>query len=287
MTGEGPARLYETLARWQWWQRRLRRARPGEGLELRKRLSPPAGDGPADGAAGLDAWLQQLAGVASRRRILDVGCGFGASLQRWVRAADGVGLGLTASAFQVARATAAAAQVGLGERCRFVARSFDETLGDLPGAPFDLVLAIEALGHARDLAATLRALAGVLAPGGRLLWVEDRLRDEGHDDADVAELATRWCSPPLASVAAARRALAAAGLHATREIDLTDQVPFSPMASNDARRRKLERLRRWTPSAGARRLADAFLGGLALERLYARGLACYRVWMCEPSPEVP
>ena len=36
------------------------------------------------------------------------------------------------------------------------------------------------------------------------------------------------------------------------------------------------RLRRFVPLAGGRRIVDAFLGGLALERLYGRGLMEYR-----------
>lgn len=290
MSDDGPAQLYETLARWQWWQRRLRSTAPGQGLELRKRIAAAiATDGPtdtpADGGAGLDAWLLALDGERPRRRMLDLGCGFGASLQRWVAAGTGTGLGVTPSAFQVARATTAAVQTGLAARCTFVQGSFDAPLGELPGAPFDLVLAIEALGHARDLGATLRAIAAVLAPGGRLVWVEDQLREAAPGDADVAELAARWSSPPLATVAAARAALAAAGLCAAREIDLTAQVSFVPMATNEQRTRRLLRLRRFAPLPAARRLADAFLGGLALERLYARRLACYRVWMCEHQPE--
>ena len=45
----------------------------------------------------------------------------------------------------------------------------------------------------------------------------------------------------------------------------------------------------WTADeATSFRLLDAFVGGLALQRLYARGLACYRVWMIErPEEEAP
>jgi hypothetical protein len=61
--------MYEALARWQ-WRRRPGAAPSDAGLELRKRLLPPAApaaDGPADGAAGLDAWLRAMVGSVPRR----------------------------------------------------------------------------------------------------------------------------------------------------------------------------------------------------------------------------
>ena len=75
----GAVALYESLARFQWWRARRGVAADSlEGLELRKRLTPPrGGDGPADGAAGLDAWLQAAAGGCAGARVLDLGCGFG------------------------------------------------------------------------------------------------------------------------------------------------------------------------------------------------------------------
>ena len=52
------------------------------------------------------------------------------------------------------------------------------------------------------------------------------------------------------------------------------------------RERRLTRVQRTIPLPPVRRLMRAFLGGIHLERLYARRLACYRVWMSERLPEV-
>jgi hypothetical protein len=94
-------------------------------------------------------------------------------------------------------------------------------------------------------------------------------------------VATRWGSPPLRDVDSARAAIGLAGLRIVEETDLSTQVPVLPMASALARTRFLTRLRKCIPLRPLRRLLDAFVGGLALQRLYARGLACYRVYMTE------
>lgn len=280
MSDAGP--LYETLSRFQWWRRKWAHARPGEGLELRKRLLPPVGgEGPTDGCAGLDRWLVERLAGRSLERALDLGCGFGITAQRLVALGASEAVGVTPSRFQIRRASEAAAQGGLAGCVRFVCQPMTASL---PG-PFDAVFAIEALGHERDLAGVLRAVHAALAPGGVFVWLEDMLAHPLDGDPDVAELAWRWHSPPLRDVDAARAALQAAGFAVRREIDLTAQVPF---ASSDESARRAKRLRRWRnviPLPSARRLLDAFLGGLALERLYARGAVRYRVWMCERPPE--
>ncbi len=284
MSGASPdsGPMYESLARFQWLRRRWKRGPGGTGLEMRKRLlpAPSRGLGPADGAEGLDRWLHSLLGGRRVSRVLDIGCGFGASAQWWAVATGGEAVGITPSAFQVTKAAAEAASRGLGERVRFVQQ---DAAAPLPGR-FDVVLAIESLGHVNDLGAVLRNVHAALRPGGVYLWVEDLLVEPLNGDPDVAELAGRWSSPPLRDVATARRELAAAGLAPVREVDLTAQVPFASVAPPPSRAARLSRWRA-IPSSSLRRMIDAFLGGLALERLYARRVACYRVWMSERPPE--
>jgi SAM-dependent methyltransferase len=292
--------LYEALAQWQ-WRRRSRDAAPGDGLELRKRLLPrtdalvdahvddPA-DEPANGASGLDEWLQNMVRPRPHARVLDLGCGFGASLFRWANAGAEHCVGVTRSPLQVDRATAVAAELGLATRCTFVRADFTTA----PAGPFDVVVAIESLGHAADLGAVLRGVRARLAPGGTFLWVEDVLREAVGNAAspdgeaiaaDVQTLARCWASPPLRTLIEASAALAAAGFRVVREVDLTTRVPVVSMATNRRRTRLLTLLRRFVPLSSVRRCALAFLGGCALERLYSRSACSYRVWMCECPPE--
>jgi SAM-dependent methyltransferase len=278
-------RLYDDLARFQHWRRRLAGSAHGAGLEMHKRLAPPragdangslAGAAPGAGTAALHDWLWARLDTTGVARALDVGCGFGATLFSLARSADAAELiGLTLSPYQARVAEREARRVGLASRTSFLARSFDE----LPDGPFDLVLSIEALFHATDLARTLRAVAERLVPGGRVALVEDMAG--GPDVAATGagrSLLARWSTAALHSADDYRAALESAGLRLVDEVDLTAQVPRrSDAAAIDRSARTLNRLRRLAPLPSARRVLDAFLGGLDLERLYATGQMSYRV----------
>ena len=274
--------LYETLARYQWWRRRWSRAAAGEGLEIRKRLAPAA-VAPEDSGAALDRWLFRLADVGERGDVLDLGCGFGATLLRMLEWTTGRGIGVTASPFQARCAAGEAERRGLADRCELRVQDFTQAID----TQVDAVIAVEALGHAHDLLAGLGNVARSLRPGGRFVWVEDLLAEpsavaSGRDE-DVDELSRRWFSPPLRTRQAAREALRDVGLTLVDEHDLTPRVRF---AAADVVTRRAARLARWRwlPIPPWQRLADAFLGGCALERLYARGAACYVVLVAAAPP---
>ena len=73
--------------------------------------------------------------------------------------------------------------------------------------------------------------------------------------------------------------LAEARFELTEEIDLTTQVVPSRDGELDARQRQLRFLAKFAPLPGWRRVLDAFLGGIALERLYAKGSMRYRTML--------
>lgn len=265
--------LYETLARYEWWRRR----RGSDGLELRKRLRPAA-TAPTDGGEAFDRWLFDLVGPPRGATIVDFGCGFGASLLRWVEWSEGDGLGITTSGYQASRLREVAARRGLASDVRVLVQDFAVPTG----VRADAALAIEALGHASQLDAALANVHASLRPGGTFVWVEDLLASGEHDDdEDVCELARRWASPPLRSRAATADAAARRGLPVRLEFDLTARVVAGEAGTVARRTARLLRWRAMVPFRPWHRLADAFLGGSALERLYARGEACYVARICE------
>ena len=275
--------LYEVLARYSLLQRRFSKHADGNGLELRKRLLPPSGDGPADNAAGLDRWLQRQAPLPANARVLDLGCGFGASLFRWVEATGSSGVGVTRSRVQATRAAKESVRRKLGARCTFLVQDFATPLAE----QFDTVLAIESLAHASDLPAVLRNVHHALRPGGHFLWLDDGTTKTTSDDPNIVALSHPWHSPSLQAIAMRRVALENAGLLLLNEIDLTSQVVSRPMQVLARHQRRLQRLRRFVPIAMVRHLADAFLGGIALEQLYASGVACYRVPVAQQPVVIP
>ena len=277
--------LYESLARFQWWRARRRVADDSlEGLEMRKRLAPSVdGEGPADGGPGLDSWLRAFIGGVEGARVVDVGCGFGATALRAVDAGASRCSGFTPSAYMVACARRVAAARGVGARCQFEVAKIGQPL-----PPADVVIAVESMGHTCDLRSALSSVAAACREGrsGRFLWLEDLLAEPAAEDPDVRALGRAWSSPALRSIAEADDALSSAGLAVIRSYDLSEQVVTRDIVSVDRSRRALSLLRKVTPVPVVRRVLAAFLGGAFLERLYARRMVRYRLVVAAPVEDV-
>ncbi|MEZ5967006.1 MAG: methyltransferase domain-containing protein [Planctomycetota bacterium] len=279
MAPAGDERLYEGLARYQWLLRRLRRAPPGVDLEMHKRLAAPAPGqpGPLPGDAWHD-WVWRQLELGEAPRVVDLGCGFGASVLRWARAHRGTFVGLGNSSYQLARARGEAERLGLSARCSFRPNAHGTTIE----GSFDGVVAVETLVHATDLTGALVAVAACMAPGGRFVSMEDVARDADVGSSPHArQLAAAWALGSLWSTDDWDRAARAAGLRVVRSIDLTDQVIVRPEATLARSERRLRRLRRLLPGRHARSALDAFLGGIAMERLYRDGMLAYRCAVLE------
>lgn len=255
--------------------RRLRdRAGQVSGDVLHERLLAAlrATDDGASGAPGGD-----------RPVVLDAGCGLGGTVFFLQARLGGRAIGITLSPVQAARAGGEAARRGVGNACRFAVRDYDAPLDDLLPDGADVIVAIESLAHAPDPPATVGRLAARLRPRGRVVVVDDMpddaLRD---DDPDLAGFRRGWHAPHLLSAAAFDAALARAGLVAALDDDLTASVPRRAaisLAMRLAAARVVAPLAARTP---ARVLHDAILGGLHLERLYARRAVRYRLVLARP-----
>jgi SAM-dependent methyltransferase len=262
---------YDRLSRYNAFARFVGRDGGQGRATVHRFLRPddPATD-PADTVHELIA-----ARVADRppSRIFDAGCGLGGTALwlagRFGASADGV----TLSARQAELANVEAARRGLGTRCRFRVASYDDAL---PAGRYDLIVAVESLAHSPDPAASLANLARGLARGGRIAVVDD-VRARTADARDAAAFVAGWQAPGFLTQARWHAAFAAAGLRVEHDEDLTPRMARRPAFARELLA-ALNRMATVVPHAGWRAVLASHRGGLALERLYARGGASYRLF---------
>ena len=114
---------------------------------------------------------------AAHSRILDLGCGLGASLRSMARRLPFASLtGVTRVPWQVEQAWVRNAATPFGDRIQVTQADYEAT--PLPSAAFDAAYALESSCHAHgaDKAALLEETHRLLCPGGRLVMVDGFLR---------------------------------------------------------------------------------------------------------------
>ena len=215
----------------------------------------------------------EAAGLPASPAVLDAGCGFGGAIFRWYERISGTYDGLTLSRVQYKVARQEARRRGLDGVCRFHLRSYDEPIT----SKYDAVISIEALIHSRNFPETVRNLSSALKPGGKLVIVEDILLDESSDDPDLSVLRRHWGLSEVANDSAYHAAFAANGLHILHDADYSHGFQTSTPENITRLEARYRMIRNLLPFSGPRFVASAFLGGLALERLYQKRLVRYRL----------
>jgi len=150
------------------------------------------------GAETLEAAQEEKLETVARKlaleegdRVLDVGCGWG-SFPLWAATRHGASvLGITLSPPQAERARQRAEAAGVGDRVEIRVMDYR----DLVGERFDAIASIGMVEHVGESQIDVYAhtLAGLLAPGGRLLnHGIARLR---HSDPDAGPFSERYVFP--------------------------------------------------------------------------------------------
>jgi tocopherol O-methyltransferase len=179
----------------------------------------------AEGATTLEQYhvntnaeLAERACIGADTAVLDAGCGVGGT-SLWLAQERGARvLGITLEPRQCELASGFAVERGLAERARFEVRDFAET--GLPPASFDVIVHVESLSHAHDLAAYFAHAATLLRPGGRFACFDYFLGD-GGDGAAARAMCEGWVLPDLKSLDEAAATLAAAGFVDVKAVDRT------------------------------------------------------------------
>lgn len=158
-------------------------------------------------------------------RVLDLGCGVGASLIRLASSLDLEGVGVTLSPVQAARGSALIAAHGLSDRLRCIEQSFTDMPDSL--GLFDAAYAIESFVLSPSPEVFFEQAARRLRPGGVLIVCDDLLSERDgqspHPDAKrwIEEIRYGWLMQSLVTEEQAIEAAARTGLTFVRSDDLT------------------------------------------------------------------
>ena len=133
--------------------------------------------------------LVAFGGVPAGARVLDSGCGIGASAIMLAKDLDCTVDGITLSHEQVRRVEEKAAAAGVSDRTRF--RVMDALHVDYPDETFDAVWSMESCELMPDKRAYLAECARVLKPGGTLVVATWCSRDDKLTGSEVRLLRAR------------------------------------------------------------------------------------------------
>lgn len=237
----------------------------------------PGPEGSPGGKRAVETLLVSQITAMAPRRVLDIGCGFGSLLAALQADWQGQSLGINASAFPIDYGAAFWERHGPGNTAEMRQGAFG---CNLEAEPFDAVIALESLGYARDLTATMSWLYNLLSPGGQVWVLDDWAADDlAADDEDRRALCVNWRRSHLYSGGQFAAAARACGLEVRERRSLTERVPARQRAPRRARRHLLQWLRRLGGRRAAGEIGAAFLGGWHLERLYHRGLTHYDLFI--------
>jgi SAM-dependent methyltransferase len=266
------ARYYRWLDGLSWFQER--RGEAGHGaLPVHRALADPEGGAPSPFV--IHRLMLEGLDLPAAPRVLDAGCGYGATMLDLAPRLGGDWTGLTLSPVQAARGMAEVATRGLAGRVRIAVRSYDAPVE----GRFDLAYGIESLIHSADPARTVVNLAAALAPGGHLVIVDDmpeeRLPDEAA--ARLDRFRRFWRCPVAPTRAGWIAACRAAGLELVAERDLNPLLQVRGMAELAPRLATLERRARLPRLLGLGLRREAEIGGLLLETLQTEGFVRYRI----------
>jgi tocopherol O-methyltransferase len=177
-------------------------------------------ESPAEAADALTVLVGERLGLGRGPKLVDIGCGYGATAAHFARMA-----GAAVTGFTLSRAQAEVARSRPEWGLTFYVR--DWLANGLPDGAFDGAYAIESSEHMEDKARFFAEAARVLKPGGRFVvcaWLEG----EGAKRWEVRHLLEPICRegrlPSMGSRADYEALAAAAGFRLTSYEDISRNV---------------------------------------------------------------
>jgi cyclopropane fatty-acyl-phospholipid synthase-like methyltransferase len=195
--------------------------------------------------------------------IADAGCGYGGFAVFVARQAPAIHVdGYTLSDVQQAVAQQVFARLHL-PHARVLLQSYDRLVRQ-----YDAIVAIESLGHAADVGATLQYWARHLRPGGLVVIIDEVFRPEvASEHPEIQQFMQFWRFSLLLQRARVEALVHAAGLHIAAW-DVLSERYHVPNRPDDVCDRLLSAYQHQGAHPG-------YIGGMLLEKFYNRGWVDY------------
>jgi tocopherol O-methyltransferase len=137
--------------------------------------------------------LAEVANIQPGESVLDAGCGVGGS-SLYLAGMGAKVTGITVSSRQVNTAREKAFRAGLSEGIRFEQRSYTDT--GYPPESFDVVWALESVGHTPKKDEFIDEAYRILKPGGRLIMADGwATHPRANQHRAMQRLMAAWASP--------------------------------------------------------------------------------------------
>jgi tocopherol O-methyltransferase len=153
-----------------------------------------------DALNNMNCVLAERAKIKDGDKILDAGCGVGASSIWLAKKYNIEVIGITLSALQCKKANEFAEKAGVSNRVKFLVQDYTKT--SFPDKNFDVVWAVESVCHADDKNKFLKEAKRLLRDGGRLILADGFAgKNSKIDKILLNNWIKRWAIPNLAKPA--------------------------------------------------------------------------------------
>jgi cyclopropane fatty-acyl-phospholipid synthase-like methyltransferase len=211
-------------------------------------------------------WVRQ----AGARLVADAGCGYGGFAVFVASQAPAIQVdGYTLSDVQQAVAQQVLTRLHMPQ-ARVLLQSYDRLVRQ-----YDAIVAIESLGHASHVGATLQHWAGHLQPGGVVVIIDEVFRPEVvPEHPEIQQFLQYWHFPLLLQRTRVEALVQAAGLHMAAW-DILSERYHVHTRSDDECDRLLHTYQHQDAHPG-------YIGGMFLEKFYNRGWVDYVLMVLTP-----
>ena len=225
----------------------------------------------------INDWLTDKYPLSADEKLLDAGCGIGKTIFTYRLKYPVKATGISLSDIEVKLALAAASSLKVDDDCSFRVQSYDDTFNER----FDMIIAIESLKHSKNLFLSIRNLADALTDDGKLIIVEDCLKNDSIKLPFRHLLHRQWALKKFYTLHDYLKGIRASDLLLVESQDFTPAVKYKNKYLAVVLVGLFGLLKRISFSRHIQRVRSIFQAGFAFEYYYSAKQMEYLVLVCQ------